>query len=143
MELSAFTPWTPWPQRKSIVPRADRQRPGVYALGRFDEGPPPTVDLLAPSILYFGETCDQWLIDRWNQFNRSAFSQKPGHSGGCTFAECFMDDQPGDPPPWLYVSVLPVALESPQAAAYIRYVERRLIWEYVQRHGRFPACNKK
>lgn len=140
MDLPDFKPWTPWPKREAA---AGIGYPGVYALARFDDGPPPVVDLLDPNIVYFGETCDQLLTGRWYQFNRSAFMQKAGHSGGWNFAACFMDNLAGDPPPWLYVAAYPVDLKPPHCAAYIRHVERWLIWEYVQRHGRLPACNKK
>lgn len=140
MQLPEFTSWTPWPERAGI---AKATRPGVYALARFVGEPPSTADLQAHEVIYFGETCNQALTGRWSQFHRSAFKRAHGHSGGLNFSAAFMEDRPGDAPPWLYVAACPVDLEPPHGSAYIRYLERWLIWEYVQKHGRLPVCNKK
>jgi len=137
-----FQAWTPWADRHSVH---DCERPGVYLLGRFDEeppAPPVTVDPLDARVIYIGETCGQ-LRKRWRQFHRAAFEQKHGHSGGMTFAEQFCDNRIGAACPWLYVAALPVCMDEPHASAYIRFVERSLIWEHVQRHGRLPVCNRK
>ena len=139
MDLPDFKPWAPWPQRACV---AEAKRPGVYALARFEDGPPAAVDLQSPEIIYFGETCNQPLTGRWSQFHRSAFKHADGHSGGLSFSASFMEDQPGKVPDWLYVAACPIDLETPYRPAYIRFVERWLIWEYVQRHARLPICNK-
>ena len=54
-----------------------------------------------------------------------------------------MDNRIGEPPAWLYVAPLPVRVEAPHGPAYIRHVERWVIWDYVQEHARLPVCNKK
>lgn len=140
MQLPEFTDWTPWTGRETIQ---NVKRPGVYVLARFETPPSGPADVLDPSVVYVGETCDQVLRERWNQFGRSAFSLKGGHSGGKNFAATFMEGRAGDPPGWLYLSACPVNLDLPHRSAYIRYLERWLIWEYVQKHGRLPVCNKK
>lgn len=43
----------------------------------------------------------------------------------------------------LFIAALPVRIEDPYRSAYIRYVERQLIWEYLQRFGEFPLCNQR
>ena len=94
-------------------------------------------------VIYIGETCDQNLAQRWYQFNRSAFEQKPGHSGGWTFSGLYCDNRIVEPVGWLYVAALPMTLQEPHSSAYIRFVERWLIWEYVQKFNALPACNSK
>jgi len=140
MTSLTFEPWLHWDNRAE-TPNHDR--PGVYVLARFDETPCTEVDPTAAEIIYIGETCSQTLADRWYQFGRSAFQQKSGHSGGWTFAATYCDNRVMPPPAWLYVAALPVALDEPHASAFIRYAERRLIWEFVQRHGIMTPCNSK
>lgn len=79
---------------------------------------------------------------RWYQFARSAFERKSGHSGGWSFSREFFDRQKTEPS-WLYVAALPVLLDEPRRSAWIRHVERQLIWEYVERFERLPVCNSK
>lgn len=133
--LRDFTKWVPWKSRKEL----DLSLPGVYVLGRFEEcasdGPRMSVPLV-----YIGETCGQSLRSRIGQFERSAFLSKAGHSGGLTFANTYKS---APDPSWLYISVLGVSLEEPRGSAYIRYVERALLWQYVQNHQSLPACNRK
>jgi hypothetical protein len=140
MNLPEFQSWTPWANRYAIE---NCQRPGVYLLGRFDTSPPGIVDPLSNCIVYIGETCSQGLENRWYQFARSAFQRKAGHSGGWTFSARFCNDCVAEAPPWLHVATLPVFLDEPHQSSYIRFVERWLIWEYVQRHGVLPICNSK
>lgn len=133
--LRDFTKWIPWKDRKAL----DLSLPGVYILGRFEDsvsGNP----LISGPLVYIGETCGQSLRSRLGQFERSAFLGKAGHSGGLTFSSTY-ESVPD--PAWLYISVLGVSLEEPQSSAYIRYVERALLWQYVQNHQGLPACNRK
>ncbi|MAD80585.1 MAG: hypothetical protein CMJ50_07050 [Planctomycetaceae bacterium] len=94
---------------------------------------------LTEEIIYFGETCSQTLSTRWNQFNRSAFLGKDGHSGGWTYREEF-----GDEGHSLYVAAFPVdGLPDELQPHFIRFVERKLIWEYILKWERTPVCNRK
>jgi len=134
---AVFGDWFPWNSR-SQVPGAER--PGVYILAHFSPGsiPQGPADPFAEDIVYIGETCDQTLGKRWYQFNRSAFEKKGGHSGGWTY-QGVCAELGGD----LYVAACPVWLPEPQQSAYIRYLERHLLWVWIQRHGRSPGCNSK
>ena len=140
MKRYQFQPWVSW-LRRCESQHCDR--PGVYILARFDSPPSGIVDPTVAEIIYIGETCKNSLGGRWLAFNRSAFEQKDGHSGGRTFAAKYCHNRVVQPPPWLHIAALPVELDEPHASAFIRYAERHLIWEYVQRHGAMPPCNKK
>jgi len=135
--LKKFTPWTQWSSRKEL----NLSAPGVYMLGRFAKSAlPGTPSLLIP-LVYIGETCGQSLGDRLYQFERSAFQNRLGHSGGATFASTFKTQVS---PSWLYISVFAMPLlEEPECSAYIRYIERALLWKYVQNHAELPTCNRK
>jgi hypothetical protein len=118
--------WSRWEAREELPDRA-----GVYVIAKGAPG----------QTIYIGKTWGgDGLRGRIRQFNRSATTGADGHAGGVTFNEAFgatTDD--------LYVSVhAPVAInESPDVLyPYISYVERRLIWEYVEKHGKAPVCNK-
>lgn len=135
--LGKFTPWVRWSERKEL----NLSAPGVYLLGRFSKSAPSGKASLSVPLVYVGETCGQSLRGRLYQFERSAFLNQLGHSGGITFAGTFKAKAN---PSWLYISVLAVSsLEEPQRSAYIRYVERALLWQYVKTHGELPACNRK
>ena len=108
-------------------------------LGEFEHAPRGK-PALSSKLIYIGETCGQSLHGRLYQFNRSGFLGKLGHSGGTTFALTFKAEPN---PSWLYISVMGVNMEEPHTSAFIRYAERALLWAYVQRHGAYPACNRK
>ncbi len=131
----SFTAWAPWAQRGGL---AGVDRPGVYLLARFRSEPPPKADPLDASVLYIGETVRQRLGKRWYDFARSAFKKKDGHSGGWAYRK-----RVATTPRALYVAALPVELAEPHLGAYVRMVERSLLWAYVDRHGRLPWCNSK
>jgi hypothetical protein len=131
-----FTRWTRWADRKQIQ---GGDFAGIYALARFQSAPPVAADILDEGIVYIGETCENSLLGRLSQFNRSAFLGKDGHSGGWTYRALFADA--GDT---LYVSVCPVPdLAEPHRSAFIRWAERQSLWDYVKRWGRRPVCNSK
>jgi len=131
-----FSRWCRWVERENLD---GMDAAGVYALACFDGDPPPTVDVLDERTVYIGETCDNSLTGRLWQFNRSAFLQKGGHSGGCSF-----NSRCGGQGERLYVSVYPVStLLEPHRSAFIRHTERRLLWEFVVRWGQRPVCNSK
>ena len=132
-----LSPWKPWNQRDSI--RNSDEYPGVYLLARFPDGPPRKVNMLSEDIVYVGETVDQTLCARWYQFNRSAFQNKFGHSGGKTYRSII-----GGSSRSLFVSAFPVTYDSEIFnKAFIRYVERLLLYNFARQHGDFPKCNRK
>lgn len=131
-----FSSWTPW---AACFSNLELKAPGVYALARFPGPAPSVVDLTDANICYFGETCGQSLETRLWQFSRSAFEAKNGHSGGWTYRDRFNDDGSK-----LWVSAFQaVDMQDPLRSAYIRHVERELIWNWALAHGRLPACNSK
>jgi hypothetical protein len=117
--------WLPWSDRDRLP-----AEPGVYliAKGRPDE------------VVYIGMTCGtEGLRGRIAAFHRSATKGLPGHAGGVTYNDRF-----GDEVDDLFVAAhVPVTIRpDPQIiGAYVLYVERRVIWEYVERVGKLPACN--
>ncbi len=131
-----FSPWLAWSR---VTELGAGKYPGVYALGVFDGSAPALPDALDERVVYLGETCNNSLLGRLYQFERSAFQGKDGHSGGWTFRSRFANE--GE---LLYVSAFPVPkLTEPHRSAFIRHVERDLLWQYVKRWGRRPICNSK
>jgi len=140
MELPSFSQWVLWPQRYLLK---DCNHPGLYLLRRFDVEPRIRLGPVDAELLYIGITCDRTLEKRWYEFDRSAYKRKTGHSGGLTFNSLYCGNETAETHPWLYVSCLPIFFEEPKLSAYIQFVERWLIWEHVQRHGKMPECNCK
>lgn len=135
-----FGSWTPWAARFDVK---GRECPGVYLMGRFDSTPPSIVEPISARVIYIGETCQQSLTKRWYQFHRSAFERKGGHSGGLTFCDLHRNAAGGATVPWLYVTALPVKGNEPRRSAYIRFIERWLLLQYVEKFGVLPPCNSK
>lgn len=127
-----FSPWHAWEQRDQLT---CRRRPGVYLLA-FDVAGGKAADLLDPRIIYIGETCDE-LAGRWRRFERAASDGKSPHSGGRRYHGSV--SRP--------VQQLCVAAWAPDVGdpvlrdAYIRYTERKLILDWVVKHGKLPLCN--
>lgn len=138
MTAITFSKWYLWSERHSIE---NIHLPGVYMLAKFiDNIPPGNAVSLCKEIIYIGETCIS-LKKRWYQFQRSAFLNKNGHSGGKNYYLAYNDD--GND---LYVSGFPVPdiTENQKLSPFfIRFVERKLIWEYVQEYGEQPKLNRK
>ncbi len=130
-----FGQWTFWRDRGEIQ---GLRHPGIYILAIFKHGAPKVVDPLASEVVYVGETSGQDLRSRWNQFHRSAFEGKFGHSGGTNYRKMI-----GDGFRYLYVAGLPYDFDEPYSSTYIRYLERLVLLEFVVRHGRRPTCNLK
>jgi hypothetical protein len=131
-----FSNWVHWSDRTSLN---GIENPGIYLLARFRSAPNGKARPLSEKIIYIGETCRNSLKGRWYQFDRSAFHGKSGHSGGWTYRDLF-----GDRGKNLYVAAQPVVdLEEELCPLFIRYIERRLIWEFASKHGVPPKCNKK
>ena len=132
--MLSFSNWTKWTQRNGL--RNIDKCPGVYMLAHFDNSPNETIKLVS-NIVYIGETCRQTLKIRLNQFARSASTSNEGHSGGQKYYEKF-----GGVRNTLYVSVYPVEhLDNPIRPFYIRHIERKLLYHYVRKFERPPACN--
>jgi len=131
-----FGTWFKWKERNSIN---GSDKPGVYMMARFKKGCSQSADPLDEDIIYFGETCNQSLKERWNQFDASAFQLKHGHSGGTTYNKVF-----GDKGVNLYVAAMPVAVENKDfRSSFIRFAERKLILDFVLKCNRLPICNRK
>lgn len=131
-----FSNWLPWNDRRAI-PGHDFQ--GVYLLGRFENKVPTMVSHTDENVIYIGESTRQCLRTRIKDFNRSAFLQKNGHSGGWTYYAQYADK--GET---LYVSGFPVKIEKDVLRTqFIYYLERKLILDFVLKWDRLPACNKK
>ena len=131
-----FSPWTQWADRAAI---RNSHLPGVYLLARFETPPPRQVEALAAEVVYIGEVHDNSLLGRWQQFHRAAFEGKAGHAGGLAYG-----DRIGDDGASLYVAAfVPEGLTRAMRALYIRYVERKLVWEYASRWDAPPLCNVK
>lgn len=99
---------------------------------------PQAVDLESDRICYIGSACERSLGWELQQFKYRC----PAGIGasGC-------DRITADPPfegARLWVSVFPVSdLDEPLRSAFIRHVQRELIWRWVIRNGRVPDCNSK
>ncbi len=131
--------WQHWTHRTSI--ELVRTSPGLYVLAQFSGEAVPIgpADPLAKQVIYIGETCDNSLMGRWQQFAGSAFKGRPGHSGGESYRREIGDQGEG-----LYVAAMPVKkLDENIRPLFIRYVERKIIWEFAKKWGKAPLCNLK
>ena len=138
-EINSLTKWFPFEEVKNI---RGIDKPGVYLLAHFERQPESSNINMLDNIVYIGETTRQTTNARLDQFARSAFMRKNGHSGGWTYSELYLGAQqisgtPGN----LYISILSVDREKKESKAYIKYVERLLIWEFFKTHGDYPTCN--
>lgn len=138
MEMPSFTEWKPWGNREDF--EFIKEKPGIYLLSKFKS--PNQATNPVPSnenVVYIGETCDQTLWKRLNDFQNSATTGNPAHAGGETYFSEF-----GGNISDLFVSIRPYGeRKNPVDAAYIRCVERYAIWVYAQTYGMLPRCNKK
>lgn len=131
-----FSCWKQWNERNSL---SDIDFPGVYLLAHFDNAPDGSADPQDKQIIYFGETCNNSLKGRLQQFHRSAFEGKEQHSGGITYREKF-----GGKGDNLYVAAFPEKiLDKEIRSFFIRYIERKLIWEYTHKYNERSKCNRK
>ena len=137
--LDDFQPWMHWSERSDRLGEL-LHYPGVYMLARFDAPPYRRKPKICKEIIYIGEACSQTLSKRLSQFGRSCTSKKKAHSGGSTFYGKFKENKIPD---WLFISVLVSENSEPHNSAYIRFVERSLIWSFVQRYKEMPVCNRK
>ncbi len=136
MESPQFSRWMRWDERGNYE---EANSPGVYILAHLRNTPLTSApaDPVASEVIYIGETTRNTLAGRWRQFDRTAFQGKAGHSGGRSYRELV-----GDAGEFLFVAAWPAKqLKEPHRLAFIKYLERELIWQYVQRWGRLPKCN--
>jgi hypothetical protein len=134
-----MTKWFPFKEVRNIP---DVDKPGVYLLAHFAKNPRASNVSMSDNIIYIGETTKQTINARLDQFAGSAFMQKNGHSGGWTYSRIYLGEQQvSEVPGNLYVSIFSVDREEKESKAYIKYVERLLIWEYFKVQGDYPLCN--
>jgi hypothetical protein len=92
------------------------------------------------NIIYIGETTKRTLCWRWNKFDKAAFSNGKGHSGGSTYKRTYKNDKREK----LFVSASADNSKGEETGTvYIKYLERKLIWEYAKNNGKVPRCNKE
>ncbi|MDL1898655.1 hypothetical protein FBQ82_20615 [Anaerolineae bacterium CFX7] len=131
-----FSNWKLWSERARFDHLGE---PGVYILARFEKSPREKANPLSKQVIYIGETCDQTLKQRWQQFHRAAFLGKHGHSGGASYRAIFADDGKS-----LYAAIFPLGRATPPLQSLlIRHVERKLILDYALKWGKPPICNSK
>lgn len=129
-----FCGWHRWDERAQIP---FKDQPGVYilALGAFAG---EECRLTDKRIIYIGETCAH-LAQRWRQFDRAAFKDGMKHSGGLTYKATIHKSSAE-----LYVSACaPCIDEELVNAAFIRLLERKLLFDFVKAHSRLPVCNSE
>lgn len=160
-----FSNWFPWAQRSNVP---DCHLPGVYLLARFTCSPTlaQAADPLSQNVVVIGQTARS-LRSRWNQFHGAAFGGGSGaHSEGHRYRakgyprameELYVAAMPSSPLQWRdldsitdpRVAEYKKYLESrasakdkgPVNGAWIRYVERKLILDYVLKWRKLPECN--
>ena len=125
----------PWADRKDLECCAES---GVYMMAIFQGAAPQGPgDRTAPEVVYVGET-RQPFWKRWCLFDRRFKTGKGSHSGGGSYRAQFGDDTTN-----LYVAAMPIGSDDEVGEAYRLYVERKVILDYVVRHGHRPCCNSK
>ena len=145
MGATIFSEWIQW--KNLDFKSKDLTFPGVYILAKFNSVPSGVAKPLDKRIIYVGETCKNTLKGRLYQFKLSAFKGKLAHSGGKSYREQFSDRGKN-----LYVAVCPVkdakgifhvANKEYLRELFIRYVERKIIYDYAQKYKLGPVLNKK
>ncbi len=140
-----FSKWTRWTARTNLGEIINLH--GVYILARFTTPPPGNANPQAQEVIYIGETCAQSLKKRWSDFDHAAFDKGHNHSGGRKYKKEF----PGNGNN-LFVAAFPVSklndeicdeLNNKLRPFFIRYVERKLIWEYAEKYLTHPKYNTK
>lgn len=129
-----FCGWHRWDERAAIP---FKDKPGVYLLA-VGTCSGEDFQLTDKRIIYIGETCAH-LSQRWRQFDRAAFKDGKKHSGGLTFREIIHE-----PSTKLYVSACAPCIDDElESAAFIRFLERKLLLDFVKAHNKLPVCNSE
>jgi hypothetical protein len=134
LPAAAFDKWTRWANLDQLACKA---APGVYLLA-LDVHPDEKVSTIDKRIVYIGQTCAS-LRQRWRQFQRAASGSEGEHSGGISFRKRCKGRSLEDlcVAPWAAPPMAPDVLRD----AYIKFVERRLILDWVIKHRELPRCN--
>jgi hypothetical protein len=127
--------WYRWDDAQDL---SESRSPGVYLLAHFNKVP-TSINPINANIIYIGETCGQTLRQRWKQFSTSAFQNKFAHSGGATYFHEF----PRGKRHQLFVAFATPKDQEPALSYHIRYLERKWLHDFVQKHGAPPRCNHK
>ncbi len=133
-----FSDWYAWDDVRSIP---HGKRTGLYIIARFDQKPDGAADHNAREIIYIGETHgkSQDIHKRLTTFFKAARvgNMKHKHSGGNRFNRKLGDDLTN-----VYAAgFAPVFVDERYLNSFIFYAERKLIWEYITKHGTIPLCN--
>lgn len=143
-----LSPWVPWVERGKLE---HLEYPGIYIIGKYDKNIKNDLDY---SVLYIGKTEknkneSEKLKKRLNDFHKSAFMNKYGHSGGNSFKfrvlpQSVWDTFPEYPvPEWLWCRV--VAFKDLHNMAdtikMISSLEKNLIGTYKKKNDVLPCCN--
>lgn len=144
-EDCTFYPWVNLTQKQDMNNYSHES--GVYMIAQSAVYPGDS-EISNKAIIYIGETTSQKLIRRINQFAVSAFNEKAGHSGGNTFRNKYMKVIDGErvhtvPQHHIWISVCPIAPNNSYTSTYIKYLERKLLWDFSLTHGKLPELNKK
>lgn len=128
-----FCGWKPWSGR-SVIPRKNLS--GIYFIAlskRTLKISESTTNSSPASEIPQAKHC---------QIDFSSLiplrSVRPGHSGGNTFRMNLLETTPLE---YLWISACPVDMGAPYTTAYIKYLERKLLCEFVCTWGRYPECN--
>ena len=100
----------------------------MYLFAQFPSEPTLAVNPLDEAVVHIGEA-KSGFQQRWNNCGNNwgaYFKRNPVWSQGLYVAAACVTDK-----------------EEPYRAAYILYIERLLIWKYVERFGRLPSWNKQ
>jgi hypothetical protein len=133
-----FSSWVMWADREEL-PGTDKS--GVYLLAHFKRPCRSSASPKTKKIIYVGETTKQTLKKRLEDFHRAAFrGNTPRHSGGKTYHNQFGQKEKKD----LFVAVFaPNVQDSLLREFYIRYLERKLLYDFVNKWKCKPICNIK
>lgn len=169
----SFSAWLRWSDKATLP---DRNKPGVYLIGRFANCPPAgTADSSGDYVVYIGEASKS-LMARWRAFDKAAFgpltgkkraAETHGRLGPTTRDEFYLATMPSSPLQWndqdeqamaaQLGKPLPLVrqfrkeqesnvpardkINGPLNKAWIMYVERKLILDFVLKWKRLPVCN--
>ncbi len=133
-----FSEWYSWDDVKNIP---NSNRTGLYIIARFDDVPEGAADPLAKEIIYIGETHggSQTISKRLTMFFKAARigGGVHKHSGGNRFNRELGADLTN-----IYAAGFAPEFDDKRLLnPFIFYAERKLIWEYVVKHGTLPLSN--
>ncbi len=131
--LTSFSNWFRWKERECIP---DINLQGVYLIAKFKKVPKGSANAKNKYIIYIGETCKK-LSNRLIKFDNAAFRGGHKHSGGVRYKKTYKDKGAD-----LFVAVR-VVEKRDLSHSFIKYFERKLIYEYAIKYGKQPKLNKE